>query len=234
MKPWYVAFALALFSAPSRAQGLIQLSFEGALIPEGGAAVELELGAIGETEERVLSFRAHLAHGTTATQVAGLLAHMLARQAIEHRLFDEPALAGGRPGGAQLFVNDVTFVNLRLGHGLSVDVTLCQGAPARLRIDAPRAHKQPAEIAIHVSTLHHEMQSSGTAVVRVTASEGDDAGDLAERLVHTSIDSGWIARRPSVDSWSPVKMGDGSEIVGCSIEIETQGDWRFEVSLVER
>ena len=234
MKAWFPALAFLLLSAPSRAQGLIQLTFQGEITAEGGAPVEIEMGAFAGKEEHVLPLHAHLAQGTTATQVAGLLAHMLRRQSIEHRLFEEPTRADGSPGIAQLFVNDVTFVNLRLGHGLSVDVTLCQGGPQRLRIDAPRAYKMPAEISIYASTLHRQMQSSGKAIVRVTASTDDDAGDLAERLVHRSIESGWIARRPSVDSWSPVKMGDGSEIVGCSIRIETEGDWRLEVSLVDR
>jgi hypothetical protein len=57
---------------------------------------------------------------------------------------------------------------------------------------------------------------------------------VAEDLVTKTIGAGWVAQRPTRDSWSPVKMGDGSQFTGFSLDCEVKrADWRVEVKLAD-
>ncbi len=46
-----------------------------------------------------------------------------------------------------------------------------------------------------------------------------------------ALEAGWLGDRPTVQTWRPVRMVDGSQITGFSISLESAGDWRVEVSL---
>jgi hypothetical protein len=101
-----------------------------------------------------------------------------------------------------------------------------------VRFVPPSAWPEPATIAIAATTLHPHTRQRGTATLELTAAPDVSAVELAERLVLSSIEQGWVADRPKLESWCPVKLGSANEITGLSVELASEGDWGLQIDVV--
>lgn len=226
------ALTLALASAPLRAQGLVQLSLQGEVATSGGALVEVGITFIVKGEPRNLELSLHLAERTTAADLAGLVRRSLDGGGGRALWTSEHSTDVRR---ANLFIEDVQALSLRLGHGLTAAVTLCEEAPAAVRVKPPLETKGGANLAITASTLHPHNKDHGRVSVELDIKERWSVSDVADALTTASIAKGWAAQCFEHETWRPEAMNDGSRVTGTSIELRSAAaDWRLEVELIAR
>jgi len=232
MPRWARSLALIalLVTAPTTAaQGLVQVSLGGVLGQAGGAFIELEVAALNAQGQRLEAvLHAHLAQGTTAAELSSLMVHRMQAAGLS---FVRPPTSTGRRETAQLFVESVTFVHLRLGGGLTGDITLCDERPTAVRFLPPSVVRAPVSVAVYATTRHPHTRERGSAKVSIEAAADASSVVVAEALVQKAIRNGWVAARPTLESWSPVKLANGHEITGCSIALRGTGDWGIEVEI---
>jgi hypothetical protein len=226
--------ALVGTATPLSAQGLVQISLAGALNHEGGARIEVEIGAFAlpagasEREARQLDLHLHLANATSAPDLAQIVSMRLNSEGFETFL-TEP-----QDGRVQLFVQHALFVRLRLGRGLKSIVTLTNSAPGAIKVMPPQGATGAAKLAITASTFHGHTELHGQQRFAIEI-EGDMISSaISERLFDQSVPKNWISKRPGIDAWQPLKMSDGATIEGVSIELTSQADWRLEVEIPRR
>ena len=122
---------LLLAAGPlAAAQGMVQLRFSGALGTDKSHLVEVEIIEAESGNELVL--HVHLAAGTTGAELAELVARRAERAGIS---LTAPAPVAG---SGSLFVDAASEVRMRLGGGLSGEVSCVEGAPL-VRILRPGA-----------------------------------------------------------------------------------------------
>jgi len=222
----------ATFLLPSaRAEGLVQLSFLGSVEPLAGAPVEFEIGAFpvdseaGERREHRLQLELHLAPATSGAELATLIADRLRRL--------ELGVVAPEPSGdsAQLFIEAVTFVNVRLGHGLHAIVTSSHGPPTGVRFERPKLNRAAAELVVSASTAHLHSEARGLTSFELSIGADVHGAQVAGDLFKAALEANWKAERPETDVWTPVKMKDGAELTGFSLALRSQGDWRIEMRL---
>lgn len=227
--PFLCSALLALSSAAAKAEGLVQLTLQGEIGARGGAPVEVEIGIWDGSRVRDLSLNVHLAERTSAEELVFLLAARLRRLGAH---VDLPGEAVASRGSAHVFIDAVTHVNLRLGHGLWGSVTLCDATPASVRFQPPEIEKDGAEIHIAATTFHSHNRRLGRALVHIEVDRLTTSAQISEKLANESISLGWMADRPTPDRWAASRTSDGALITGCSIELlSPSADWRIEVAL---
>lgn len=236
MRAFVASFAfvvLSLFAAPAaRAEGLVQITLHGAIEPAGGAPVEVELEVWDGEKVELLTLNLHLGQGTRARDLASLIVTRLRRLQARVDFPDEHAAGAEASEHTTLFVEALTGVHLRLGHGMHADVTLCDAAPISLRMLPPQVVAGAAQVRIAVTTFEGHSRTIGRDAISLTVGADMGAAQIAERLASTALDRGWIADRPRPDSWSCSRNTDGATVTGCSIELESpDADWRLEVKL---
>lgn len=253
----FAAFALAslMLSAPLSAPVVaatvdefpgewVQLTFEGRIEPVGGAPIELVVGALIRSDDsmepvrdlarglpvgegREVALRPHLAQGTSASDIAALLARHLERAGADVWLSepDEPSASGRR----HLFVERALLVRMRLGQGLSAEVTVCEGAPDAVKIEPPTTTLSAGRLVVAYTSLHPHTRSRSRGDLEMTFEPSMHPSAISERLASYCLGQGMIAERPQLDSWRVVKLGDGAQLVGFNIRLETAADWTFEL-----
>ncbi|MAF66441.1 MAG: hypothetical protein CMJ84_12390 [Planctomycetes bacterium] len=221
-----------LFLAPAAtAEGLLQLSFKGAIHAEGGSPVSIEVGVwdAASRAATTIPMDLHLAEGTTAHDLAVVVGARLKRRGAHVVLPLEGSV--GR-GVVHLFVEDATHVSLRLGGGLWGTVTSCEAAPEQVRFLAPQVTKDSAEIHIGVSIFHPHTKQRGREDLAFEAESALGAARLSELLTAMSIRQGFRADRPSPEGWHAARMADGSVVTGCSVQVlSPDADWGVEMIL---
>lgn len=230
----FVAAALAAFALalPASAQSLVQIGLAGEIDAQGGAHVELEVSfatPTGEPATSVVSL--HLAERTSAADVALLVVQRL-RQLGASPLYE----ANHTParGPAMIFVPDCLGVAARLGHGLKTSITLCEEPPARVRLLPGQDVKLAARVACSASVFEAHTKERRRAVYVVELDAKHDAGDAATRLMRGAVDAGWKSELQGHDAWLPGAAVNGARIEGVSFDLDSAGDWRFEVETLRR
>ena len=223
-----VLLAPLLLIGAARAEGLVQLSLDGALSTPGGAPVELHLGFWDGSAVQSVDLRLHLAQRTTGHDLATLLAARLRKAGASFQFPGEST--GGSP--AQLFLEDTTLVSLRLGHGLHASVTTTQDAPESVRFLAPLEVHEALEVAVCVTTFHPHLKTPGRHRLSVQAQGDTEPSSICEELFTNGLARGLVSDRPAPDRWRPTKTSEGAVVTGCSIDLSlTQADWGLEVQL---
>ena len=208
----------------------IQLTFDGRIEAPGGARVELAVGAIARGElpqGREVAIHPHLAAGTTAADVAALLAQRLERAEIDAWLSESVTVDG--ESRCHLFVERAVLVRVRFGHGLSASVTICEGAPDSLKIEPPTILQEEALLMLTASTLHPHTNARRREEFRMSLTPEMHASRISEALTSYCVENGGIAERPHPDSWRLVKLRDGASLVGLNVQLATGGDWLLEL-----
>lgn len=223
------AFALAL---PVRAQSLVQIGLAGEIDAQGGAHVEIDVTFATATGEAVTSGVAlHLAERTSAADVALLVVQRL-RQVGASPVY-EPNHTPAR-GPAMIFVPDCLGVASRLGHGLKASITLCEEAPARVRLVPGQDQRSAARVTCAASAFDAHTKERRRTVFAVELDTKHDAGDAATRLMRGAVDAGWKSELQGHDAWLPGTAVNGARIEGVSFELDSPGDWRIEVEAPRR
>ena len=222
--------AVLVLSSSLRAQSLVQLTIEGEIDRPGGAWVDVEVVAVPGTDgARSASLGLHLAEKTAAADVVALLTRRMEAAGM-HAVF-----ASERTGPrtlAHVFVEDCVAVNLHLGHGLAPTVTLCETAPASLKVVPPIESKGKGFLTIAASTWHAPSQTPNRLSIELELDDRRAPTMIAEDLVTRSIQLGWLAERLKHEAWHPTGMADGSIVKGSSIALQTTGaDWRMEIGI---
>lgn len=220
-------------AAGARAEGLVQITLQGAISSPGGAPVELELAVWNGKQVETLALNLHLGDGTRARDLASLITTRLRRLKARVDFPDENGGGAYASGVATLFIEAATNVNLRLGYGLSADVTVCDGAPTSVRILPPQVVEGGVKVLIATSTFQPHTRMIGRDSIALDFEAGAGAAQISEKLAITALDRGWIADRPTADSWACSRNTDGASVTGCSIELDSPNaaDWRLEVKL---
>lgn len=221
-----------LTGAAAHAEGLVQITLLGSILPPGGAPVEVELEVWDGEQVDALSLNLHLGQGTRARDLASLIATRLRR--LDARVDFPDENADGPKDGFEttLFVQAATSVNLRLGYGMQARVTLCDAAPSSLRFLTPQVNSEGAGIRIAITTFQTHSRQIGRDLISLDVDRGMGPAQVSEQLARVALDKGWIADRPRPDSWSCSRTSDGATVTGCSIELDSAAaDWRLEVKL---
>ena len=214
----------------SPGEGLTQISFSGAISAVGGAHVEVEVSAhttVGEQELQEASLFMHMANGTSAADVANLVADRLSRLGID-------IVSPGRAPDASvasLFVARTKRVRLRLGHGLAGSVSLCEEAPLRVGLERPGQEQSAATLNIGLSAYYMHTSQHRRALLTLDVPADATVPWVSEQLANRGIDVGWNCVRPDLEGWRVNSLLDGGRVTGVSIELESAADWALVVEL---
>lgn len=220
--------ALTALVAPASAESLVQLGLHGRMGTEGGALVQIEVDVWTGAEVQRHDLHVHLAQSTTARELATLLAARL-EAAGATVVATDPHDESAAP---QLFVSDATAVNLRLGHGLWGEVTICEEAPESIRLVEPQLARGAATLELTATTWHPHLERMGRLRLEHPIAEDTNPGAISQGLAEAARASGWIGERPTPDRWSPLRADGGAQFVGCNVRLAAPTtDWRLEVQL---
>ena len=223
-----VAVLIALLVGSARAalaEGLVQVALRGALAEKAGAhLVEMEV----EHSEGELFLHLHLASGTTGGELAELFAQRLEASGADVTL----ALRGEGDRGS-VWIDGVSKVAMRLGGGLSGEISCAEGPPDVVRCHVPSAI--PGPLIVHVVASAAIPRSDQPPLRRRARLDVDVAADASAAEVATALwksaETKWMTERIGGTGWSPVKLLDGSVLTGVSIQFDTRADWRLEVEI---
>ncbi|MDP6540201.1 MAG: hypothetical protein QF903_09505 [Planctomycetota bacterium] len=227
------ALSLPLFAPAAAAEGLLQLSFQGAIHAQGGSSVEVEVGVWdgGAGKARTIPMHLHLAEGTTAYDLASLVGARLRAGGARVVLPQEGSV--GREA-VHVFIEGATRGRLRLGGGIWGTATSCEAAPQEVRFLAPLVTRDTAQIHIGLSTYHPHTKSRGRKDLTFEAEAALGAARLSELLCALSIRQGLRADRPGPEGWHASRLTDGSMVTGCSVQLlSPDADWGIEMVLGE-
>lgn len=232
------AFLTVLFVLASalsaHAQGLVQLTLDGAVDTTGGGRIEIEVRFAdpqNSLEPRTLSLDLLLAEKTGAIDVAGLLAQRLERAGA--RVVFTGANAPMR-GPTNLFVEDVYSVGLRLGHGLIGSITLCEDAPQSVRISPGVESKLAGTLSVTAQTTNLHTKERGHVTFDVALLEKATLADTNSRVLMAAIAAGWRSESKSNEWWMPGANTDKATVTHCSFDLRSNADWRIDVVLTPR
>jgi hypothetical protein len=225
-----LALALVVGSLGSRAQGLVQLAFEGTVDATGGARIESDVTFVDAQTGRPqrLSLALLLGEQTSAVDFAGLLARRL--QQAGARVIFTGATAPMR-GPAMLFIEDVTSVGLRLGHGLSAAVTLCEDRPASIKLTPSQENPSGASLSVVAQTMEAHSHQPGHFALDMKLADRADATDAGTQMVKTAIDDGWSSELDGHETWRPGSSTENGDVTSCSLQLRSNTDWRIDVTL---
>ena len=240
-----LALAASLFCIGFvHAEGLVQLTLEGAAAPAGGASVEVRWGvyavAVDDEEDsndsnddkgavKEAGLRLHLARGTSAHALATLLVARLRKQGA---VVIFPMEGSRVEGPVQIFVESTTLLSLRLAPGLTSIVTVCDAVPSRVRFLKPLEFRAEAKLTVRTSTFLAHTKMPGSILMELQLDGMKPPALYSEQLFERGLEKGLVGDRPSSDSWRPVKSDNGAAITGCSLEFDTGlSDWGLEVQL---
>lgn len=231
MRAVLTAIVLVVLASVSNAAGLVQITLNGSVTTGGGAPVQLEITAADpQTPEhpRVANLELLLAEGTTAKDLAALLARRLDAAGIGFVRTESSADASAR---TSIFVEQAMGVGVRLGNGLSATITLCDAAPTSARLSPGLDAKSPCQVSVvahtqNAVTLERKRLAVGfTLEARATLTEANS------KLALTAIGAGWRSELKSNEWWLPKPATEHGNVTGCTLEALSVGDWRFDVTL---
>jgi hypothetical protein len=233
MRMLLLALALVAGSLSSRAQGLVQLVLEGEIEPTGGARIESDIVFVDARTSRPqkMSLSLLLGERTSAVDFAGLLARRL-EQAGARVVFT--GATAPMKGPTSLFVDDVLSVGLRLGHGLSATVTLCDDRPTSIKLTPSAETQTGASLLVVAQTMEAHSGQPGRIALDMKLDERADASDVGSQMVKAAIDKGWASELDGHVTWRPGPMTDTGDITACSLQLRSSTDWRIDVSLTPR
>ena len=221
--------ALVSLATSLRAEGLIQLTLEGALEAKDGARIEIEVDIAAGEGSTSARLDILLAPGTGAPALAELLQHRLtAAGAVSFVTRPDPQLPRPR---ADLFIEHATYVALRLGRGLSSRITICEGPPKGLSVHPGELAPAETTLSLFATTLHPHTETRRDAALEFAILADAPAAQVAAELLKHAISQGWSCERPEDETWQPLKLTDGSMIVGFAVELRGESDSRLEVEL---
>jgi len=230
------ALVLLLTPAAATARGLLQLSLAGEVAVEGGGRVELLVGSWvpAREEARELEVSLHLAQGTTAPEILELVQARLEAAGFPARLTRAAVGKADAPPRAHLLLDECLFVQLRLAPGMTSTITSCEGPIGTLTFGPSQAHTSSGRLVVSASAIHdHDERRSYKRFV-LDLPEGAHPSKLSESMFQEGTDAGWLAERSGPMEWSPIRLKDGSRIVGMSVRIESEADWGLRVELPRR
>jgi hypothetical protein len=219
----------ACFAPAATAESLVQLTLHGELSETGGAFVQVEVDFWSDDSVRRNDLHAHLAQGTTAHDLAGLLYARLLETGAKVRF---PSEGLGDPQKAQLFIEHATAVNLRLGFGLWAEVTACEESPQWIRLVEPQLAKGAAQIDLTATTFHAHLKQPGRLTLSLPLTPDSNTASISQEFSKLAAENDWIGERPSPDRWSPLRSELGAAVIACNIRFDSRkSDWRLEVQL---
>jgi hypothetical protein len=216
--------ALALSLAPAaRSQSLVQLRFSGAI--EEARRVSLEVVALVEAKPRKVDVAFTLAAGTTGKEAAALVSRRLERGGFD-------VLHAQGESADSVFVEGTRSVAVRSSGRLSISVTTCEGPPAAVRVESLGADAG-ATLALAVKTHSAPRDETGGVDLSVLLDAGANAPSVASLLVDEAAAQDLLSEKARGEAWRPLKMRTGAPVVGLSVALQSAGDWRLVVELVE-
>ncbi len=221
--------ALVLLALPASAQSTVQLMLSGHVF-NTNSAIDVEFGARGPDGNEAQSVSLHmvLLRGTTAVDLAALLAARLGEAKIRHVA---PAPAGDREQ-ATLFVDGVTRVQVRVSDGLNATIGLPEGAPTSVQVLPPLTHSGQAKLYFHGVTNDARLRKRGALEFAVDLLADTTPTLAVESLSNACARANWLSERPSHETWKPSPSFEGVELVGTSFSMDTtQADWGIELRL---
>jgi hypothetical protein len=224
---------VAAGSLSARAQGLVQVIFDGEVDTTGGARIEAEVTFMNSSLGRTttMSLNVVLGERTSAVDLAGLVSRRLEQAGA--RVIFTGSTAPAR-GPTSVFVDDVTSIGLRLGRGLSASITLCEDRPSSLRLSPGLESKRGATLMVAAQTYEAQARMPGRFNYDLTFEDKTDAADAASKLVKTAIDKGWFSEIEGHDVWRPGATTEGASVTGFSAHLRSTADWRIDLTLAPR
>jgi len=222
--------ALLLLALPASAEGTLQLMLSGRVENATGTSIDLEIAARGQdgADGPLVALRMALLPGTTAIDVAALLAARLGEWKIRHVA---PAPASER-GQATLFVEGVSRVLVRVGDGLHATIGLSEGAPVSLQLLEPLAKRGKGKLKFHGVTHDQRLRQRGVLDFSVDLEADTASIQAAELLGNACLRARWLSERPTHETWKPSPSFEGLDLVGTSFTLDSSAaDWGLELRL---
>jgi len=217
-----------LTASPCLAQGGVQLSLDGTSGPHG-ALVELSVTAFDtkpmEPRPVHVDLSLYIAARTSSSDVLALLsARLQAAGVTTVRPTTDKRLAS-------LFVLEATRVRARVGDGLELTITTSEGPPAWVRLERPTQLESASTLRITALGRSAVDGRTGTGVLTLELGAKANAPSISNALHKQAGALGWLSDRPELNSWRPLRVGDGLQVVGCSMSVTSADPWWLDVGL---
>jgi hypothetical protein len=228
MLAWYSrAIALLLLCLPASAGSSVQIAFSGTLSGAELNSVDIEIAASG-AETPAVALHVALLRGTTAADLAGLLALRLGDAKFRHV---QPPPSADRQQ-ATLFVDGVSRISVRVSGGLHARIGLPECAPTSLLLLEPLTHRCKGGISFHGLTSDPRLRQRAAVDFGIELNADSNATSAADGLATACARANWLSERPSHETWKPSVSFEGVNLIGSSVELESQqADWGLELQL---
>jgi hypothetical protein len=133
-----------------------------------------------------------------------------------------------------LFLDDVTAVALRLGHGLRATVTLSEDSAQSVRLLPPVDAQQSAELLVTASTWIPHERVHKRLELEARIEPAWPIVRIADGLSAQATRLGWPSEVQGHEAWLPSAIALGGTVDAVNFDLRTAGDWRLEIALVPR
>jgi hypothetical protein len=224
----FVCVLTALSASPCLAQGGVQLNLEGAAGPHG-ALLELEVTALDTRlpEPRAVQtdLSVYVAPRTSSLAALALLNARLQAQGIA------TVYPLSEKGPASLFVLDATRVRMRAGHGFDLTLTTCEGPPAWIRLERAAQIRSVSKIRVVAFGRSPVDGRTQSGLLNLDLDGKANSPSVSNALRKQASALGWLSDRPELNSWRPLKVGEGLYVVGCSVSVSGADPWWLDIGL---
>jgi hypothetical protein len=130
-----------------------------------------------------------------------------------------------------LFVLEATRVRSRVGDGLELTITTTDGPPTWVRLERPTRLESASTLRITALGRSAIDGRTGKGVLTLELGAKANAPSISNSLHKQAGALGWLSDRPELNSWRPLRVGDGLQVVGCSMSVTSADPWWLDVGL---
>ena len=225
-----LAFAFVAISCSSAlGSGLVQVSLSGKVDQEQGSVVELQVTSGSHS----LRFSGMVGEGTTVGDLAALFELKLKRSGFSVTRGDSVALRGP----VSLFIDNVEFIALRMGAGVTATVTSTEELPTSFRALPPRIKSKfgggslQAFLTMKSQAKGQEPSLEIKDIAVDLPNQNGTSSEVANDLSRKGLHAGVTSTKLSDGGWKATGTEGGAKAIALSVKLYSDLDWGIEMTL---
>lgn len=220
---------IASFCSSAMGSGLVQVSLSGKIDQDQGSIVALQVNSGSHS----LDFSGMVGEGTTVGDLAALFELKLKRSGFSVTRGDSVA----QRGPVSLFIDNVEFISVRMGAGVTATVTSTEELPTSFRVLPPRIKSKSGggSLQTYVTMKSEAKGQEPSLEIKEIAvdlpARGGASGDVATELSRKGLHEGVTSTKLQSGGWKATGTESGAKAIAMSVRLYSDVDWGIEMTL---
>ncbi|MFT6713380.1 MAG: hypothetical protein ACJAVJ_000655 [Planctomycetota bacterium] len=220
---------LASLCTCAMGSGLVQVSLSGKIDREQGSIVEMKVTSGSHS----LQFSGMVGEGTTVGDLAALFELKLKRSGFSVSRGDVVAVRGP----VSLFIDNVEFIAVRMGAGVTATVTSTEELPSSFRALPPRMMSKFGGGSLQAFVTMESQVKGQEPSLEIKdldvdlPSQGGTSADVASDLSRQGLHAGVTSTKDKDGGWRAMGTDAGAKAVSMSVKLYSDLDWGIEMTL---